>query len=232
MLYEGIKLACSNYGVDLVGGDTTSSLTGLTISMTCVGSVKKGGAVFRKGACLNDLICVSGNLGAAYMGLQLLEREKVVLDQTPGFEPDFSGMEYLLERQLNPEARKDIIEALAAHQIVPTTMIDISDGLASELLHICTASQCGCRIYEEKIPIDYETASLAGEMNMNLTTVALNGGEDYELLFTAPLNTFDTLLEIPDVHVIGHISNQTEGCCLVTRDDTTIQLMAQGWKND
>lgn len=186
-LYSGIRLACQQYNVDIVGGDTTSSLTGLAISITCIGDADKDKVVYRNGAKETDLICVSGDLGAAYMGLQLLEREKVVLKGDKDIQPDFTGKEYLLERQLKPEARKDIIEKLAAANIVPTSMMDISDGLSSELMHICKQSNAGCRVYEEHIPIDYQTAVMAEEFNMNLTTCALNGGEDYELLFTVSI---------------------------------------------
>mgnify|MGYP000161115488 FL=1 len=186
-LYSGIRLACQQYNVDIVGGDTTSSLTGLAISITCIGDADKDKVVYRNGAKETDLICVSGDLGAAYMGLQLLEREKVVLKGEKDVQPDFSGKEYLLERQLKPEARKDIIEKLAAANIIPTSMMDISDGLSSELMHICKQSNTGCRVYEEHIPIDYQTAVMAEEFNMNLTTCAMNGGEDYELLFTVPI---------------------------------------------
>ena len=186
-LYEGINLACEVYGVDLVGGDTSASITGLIISITCIGEGEKGKIVYRDGAKENDLICVSGDLGAAYMGLQLLERERVASAGMKDFNPDFSGKEYILERQLKPEARKDIIEILAKKGILPTAMMDISDGLSSELLHICTQSHTGCRIYEERIPIDYQTAVMASELNMNLVTAALNGGEDYELQVTRNL---------------------------------------------
>lgn len=230
-LYEGLKLACDNYGVDIVGGDTSSSLTGLTLSLTCLGAGDKDSIVYRNGAKENDLICVSGDLGAAYMGLQLLEREKHVFKQTDGVQPDFTGKEYILERQLKPEARKDVIDLLAGKGIRPTSMIDISDGLSSELLHICSSSDCGCRIYEENIPIDYQTASMAEEINMNLTTAALNGGEDYELLFTVPLTQHETVLQIPSVKVIGHICAKKMGSRLITRDGNEIDLKAQGWKS-
>ncbi|WP_333616694.1 thiamine-phosphate kinase, partial [Bacteroides pyogenes] len=185
--YAGVRLACQQYHVDIVGGDTSSSLTGLAISITCIGEADKNKVVYRNGAKETDLICVSGDLGAAYMGLQLLEREKTVLKGEKDIQPDFSGKEYLLERQLKPEARKDIIEKLAAANIIPSSMMDISDGLSSELLHICKQSNAGCRIYEEHIPIDYQTAVMAEEFNMNLTTCAMNGGEDYELVFTVSI---------------------------------------------
>ena len=232
-IYEGILLACEKYGVDLVGGDTSASLTGLTLSITCLGEQAKEKIVYRNGAKENDLICVSGNLGAAYMGLQLLEREKRVFQQvqTSDFQPDFATKEYILERQLKPEARKDIIEILAKNNILPTSMIDISDGLSSEILHICTQSECGCAVYETKIPVDYQTAATAEEFNMNLTTVALNGGEDYELLFTVPVADYEKIAAIEDVYVIGHITPQQSGCNLITRDNQTIKFKAQGWKS-
>ncbi len=230
-LYDGIRLACDIYGVDLIGGDTSASLTGLTISITCIGENDSQKVVYRNGAKENDLICVSGDLGAAYMGLQLLEREKTVFSQESDFSPAFEGKEYILERQLKPEARKDIIAELAKRNITPTAMMDISDGLSSELLHICKQSDTGCRIYEDRIPIDYQTASMAEEFNLNVTTVALNGGEDYELLFTVPLSQHDNVSAIEGVHVIGHITGASLGAYLVTRDGTEIQLKAQGWNS-
>ena len=229
-LYAGIRLACENYNVDIVGGDTTSSLTGLTISITCIGEADKEKVVYRNGAQETDLICVSGNLGAAYMGLQLLEREKKVLTGADkDVQPDFAGREYILERQLKPEARKDIIEKLAEAGIQPTSMMDISDGLSSELMHICKQSNKGCRVYEEHLPIDYQTAAMAEEFNMNLTTCALNGGEDYELLFTVPLACHEKVKEISDIRLIGHITKPALGCALVTRDGQEFELKAQGW---
>lgn len=242
--YAGLRLACEAHGCDIVGGDTSASLTGLTISITCIGDARPEDIVFRNGAKDTDLICVTGDLGAAYMGLQLLEREKSVYNQQlheaqqrgekseslPPFQPDFSGREYLLERQLKPEARKDIIEALAKEGIRPTSMIDISDGLSSELYHICTQSKTGCRIYEERIPLDYQTAVMAEEMNMNVTTCALNGGEDYELLFTVPLTDHDRVSSIPGVKVIGHMTKPEQGLLLVCRDGVEMKLKAQGWK--
>lgn len=230
-IYSGMYLACQQYGVDLVGGDTSSSLTGLTLSLTILGEVEKGKAVKRNGAQQHDLICVSGNLGAAYMGLQLLEREKAIYKGEDDFTPDFEGKEYLLERQLKPEARKDIVETLAQKGIVPTAMMDVSDGLSSEILHICKQSKCGCRVYEEKIPIDYQTAVLCEEMNMNLSTVALNGGEDYELLFTVPLSMHKLIEGWSDVKIIGHICPADEGCRLVSRDGNEFDIIAQGWKH-
>ena len=229
-LYAGIRLACEEYHVDIVGGDTTSSMTGLTISITCIGEAPKEKIVYRNGAKETDLLCVSGDLGAAYMGLQLLEREKLVLTgANQGEQPDFAGKEYILERQLKPEARRDIIERLAEAHIQPTAMMDISDGLSSEALHICTQSKVGCRIYEEHLPIDYQTAIMAEELDMNVTTCALNGGEDYELLFTVPLSDYDKISEIEGVRLIGHITKPELGCALITRDGQEFELKAQGW---
>ncbi len=228
-LYAGMKLACEIYGVDLVGGDTTSSRSGLIISITAIGDAPKEKIAYRDGAKDMDLICVSGDLGAAYMGLQLLEREKVASQGHPDFVPDFGGKEYLVERQLKPEARKDIIAILAENGIVPTSMMDISDGLSSELLHICHQSKVGCRVYEDRIPIDYQTAIMAEELNMNLVTAALNGGEDYELLFTVPLHLHDKVKDLKGISVIGHITNENLGCALITRDGVEIPLKAQGW---
>ncbi len=230
-LYSGIYLACEIYGVDLVGGDTSASLTGLTISITCIGEAEKGKAVYRSGAKETDLICVSGDLGAAYMGLQLLEREKKIYNGEKEFQPDFAGKEYLLERQLKPEARKDIVEILAREGIVPTSMIDVSDGLSSELLHICKESRVGCQIYEERIPVDYQTAVMAELFNMNLITVAMNGGEDYELLFTVPLTDHDKVSGMKGIKVIGHITKPEFGKLLVGRDGGEIEIKAQGWNS-
>ena len=227
-LYSGIRLACEQYGVDIVGGDTTSSLTGLAISITATGTAPKGTAVRRSTAKETDLICVTGNLGAAYMGLQLLEREKIA---TAGqdMQPDFAGKEYILERQLKPEARKEVIEKLRSENIKPTSMMDISDGLASELMHICRQSGVGCRIYEERIPIDYQTAVMAEELNLNVITCALGGGEDYELLFTVPIADHEKVAAMKDVRVIGHIVSDSMGLALITRDGVEMQLKAQGW---
>ena len=227
--YEGLKLACQIHHVDIIGGDTTSSVTGLAISITCVGVANKDQVVYRNGAKETDIICVSGDLGAAYMGLQLLEREKAVFEGEKEINPDFTGKEYLLERQLKPEARKDIIDALAKEGIRPTAMMDISDGLSSELMHICSQSNTGCRVYEERIPIDYQTAVMAEEFNMNVTTCALNGGEDYELLFTVPLTSHDKVSAIKGVKVIGYITKPELGCALITRDNQEFELKAQGW---
>ncbi len=234
MLYSGIRLACERYNVDIVGGDTCSSMTGLTISITCLGVAADKDIVYRNGAKLNDLICVSGNLGTAYMGLQLLEREKLVAESypngsTPAEALRFEGREYLLERQLKPEARRDMIESLRKAGIKPTAMMDISDGLSSELMHICSQSGVGCCIYEDKLPIDYQAAALAEEMNLNIVTCALNGGEDYELLFTVPIGDLDRVRDIEDVHLIGHITEEKFGLLLVTRDNQEFELKAQGW---
>ena len=255
--YQGLRLACEKWHVDIVGGDTTSSYTGLAISITCIGDAPKDDIVYRNRAHDTDLICVSGDLGAAYMGLQLLEREKSVYyaqvdelqkkiaeAQKAGdaaqisnlksqisnlTQPDFSGKEYLLQRQLQTEARGDIIEKLRMAGVRPTSMMDISDGLSSELLHICKQSHTGCRIYEKNLPIDYQTAIMAEEMEMNVTTCALNGGEDYELLFTVPIGDLDKVKDIEDVHLIGHITAEKFGKILVTRDNQEFELVAQGW---
>lgn len=227
--YTGLKLACDSHHVDIIGGDTTSSLTGLAISITCIGEADKDKIVYRNGAHETDLICVTGDLGAAYMGLQLLEREKKVFQGQQDINPDFSGKEYLLERQLKPEARRDIIERLHNMDIKPTAMMDISDGLSSELMHICTQSHVGCRIYEERIPLDYQTAVMAEELNMNVITCALNGGEDYELLFTIPITDHEKVAEIENIRIIGHITKPELGTALITRDGQEFELKAQGW---
>jgi thiamine-monophosphate kinase len=257
LFYEGLRLACEKWNVDIVGGDTTSSYTGLAISVTCIGEARKEDIVYRNGAKDTDLICVSGDLGAAYMGLQLLEREKnVYYSQVDDLQkkiaearkagdatkvstlssqlstlsmPDFSGKEYLLQRQLQTEARGDIVRKLREAGIHPTAMMDISDGLSSELMHICKQSGVGCRIFEKELPIDYQTAVMAEEMNMNVTTCALNGGEDYELLFTVPIGDLDKVKELEDVRLIGHITDQKFGQILVTRDNQEFELKAQGW---
>ncbi len=230
-LYSGIRLACEIYGVDIVGGDTTASRSGLVISITCIGDATKDSVVYRNGAKDTDLICVSGDLGAAYMGLQLLEREKVASAGQKDFIPKFEGKEYLVERQLKPEARRDIIKKLNEEGITPTSMIDISDGLSSELLHLCKESNTGCRIYEDRIPIDYQTAVMAEELGMNLVTAALNGGEDYELLFTVPLHCHEKVSKMEGVKVIGHMTRPDLGCAMITRDDTEIALKAQGFNH-
>lgn len=228
-LYAGIRLACEIYGVDLVGGDTTSSRQGLVISISCIGDAPKDQIVYRDGAKDTDLICVSGDLGSAYMGLQLLEREKVASAGQKDFMPNFAGKEYLVERQLKPEARRDIVRELAEAGIKPTAMMDVSDGLSSELLHICRQSHTGCRVYEDRIPIDYQTAVMAEELGMNLVTAAMNGGEDYELLFTVPLHMHDAVSKLEGIKVIGHITKEDLGCMLVTRDGAELPIKAQGW---
>ena len=231
-LYRGIKLACEIYGVDIVGGDTTSSRQGLIINITCIGNAPKDKIVYRDGANDTDIICVSGDLGAAYMGLQLLEREKIASAGKADFVPEFGGKEYLIERQLKPEARKDIIAQLDSIGIVPTSMIDVSDGLSSELLHLCNQSKTGCRIYEDRIPIDYQTAIMAEELNMNLVTAALNGGEDYELLFTIPLHCHEKIKDLTGINIIGYMTKEDLGCAMLTRDgENEIQLKAQGWNH-
>ena len=243
--YSGLRMACDKWGIDIVGGDTTSSYTGLAISITCIGEARKEDIVYRNGAKDTDLICVTGDLGAAYMGLQLLEREKSVyyqqvdearkkndkhaLEELKGFQPDFAGKEYLLQRQLQTEARGDIIARFRELNIRPTAMMDISDGLSSELMHICKQSNCGCRIYEKNIPIDYQTAVMAEELNMNVTTCALNGGEDYELLFTVPIGDHEKIQQMDNVKLIGHITRPELGQMLVTRDNQEFELKAQGW---
>ena len=243
--YTGLRTACNKWQVDIVGGGTTSSYTGLAISITCIGEAAKEDIVYRNGAKDTDLICVSGDLGAAYMGLQLLEREKSVyyqqvdearkkndtrtLEDLKNFQPDFAGREYLLQRQLQTEARGDVVELLHQANIHPTAMMDISDGLSSELLHICKQSGCGCRVYEQNIPIDYQTAVMAEEFNMNVTTCALNGGEDYELLFTVPIGDHEKIEQLEGVKLIGHITRKEFGTVLVTRDNQEFELKAQGW---
>ncbi|MCH5302544.1 MAG: thiamine-phosphate kinase [Prevotella sp.] len=245
LFYSGLRLACDKWGVDIVGGDTTSSYTGLAISITCIGEARKEDIVYRSGARNTDLICVSGDLGAAYMGLQLLEREKAVyyaqveeakrkgdqraLAELSHFQPDFSGKEYLLQRQLQTEARGDIIKKLREAGIRPTAMMDVSDGLSSELMHICKQSHVGCRIFEKQLPIDYQTAVMAEELNMNVTTCALNGGEDYELVFTVPIGDLQKVEALDDVKLIGHITEERFGQVLVTRDNQEFELKAQGW---
>lgn len=228
-LYSGIRLACEIYGVDLVGGDTSASATGLVISITCLGEAAKGDAVKRSGAKETDILCVSGDLGAAYMGLQLLERENRVGEGKKDFQPDFAGKEYILERQLKPEARKDIVAMLKENGIKPTSMIDVSDGLSSEVMHICKASGVGARIYEERIPIDYQTASMAEELNMNVVMAAMNGGEDYELLFTVPLSDHEKIGKLKGVAMIGYITKPELGAAMLSRDGNEIPLKAQGW---
>ena len=228
-LYEGINLACENYNVDLVGGDTVSSQSGLVISVTCIGEADEDEVVYRSGASENDLICVSGDLGGAYMGLQLLEREKSVFQENENVQPDFSGYDYLLERQLKPEARHDVIEALRQSGVKPTAMIDISDGLSSDLMHLCKESGVGCSLFEEKIPIDPTTINLAEEFKIPGTTAALNGGEDYELLFTVSINDHEKIKNLSGISIVGHITGKNEAPNLIALGDTVIPLRAQGW---
>jgi thiamine-monophosphate kinase len=230
-LFEGIHTACKFYGVDLVGGDTNSSLTGLTISITAIGTAPKERIVFRNGAKENDLICVSGDLGAAYMGLQLLEREKRLFSRNNSPQPDLSGYDYILERQLKPEARKDIIASLNERGILPTAMIDISDGLSSEILHICSASDKGCKLFIDKIPVAEETRKMADELNMEPVSVSMNGGEDYEMLFTVSLKDYEKIVTIPDVHIIGHITPKHDGCYMVLPDNSVNEIAALGWNS-
>ena len=228
-LYSGIYAACDKYGIDLVGGDTSASVTGLLISITCIGEANEDEIVYRNGAHDTDLVCVSGDLGAAYMGLQLLERERVASEGQKDFQPDFAGREYLLERQIKPEPRADVIAELRKLGIKPTAMMDISDGLSSELLHICKQSKVGCRVYEDRIPIDYQTAVMAEELNMNLVTAAMNGGEDYELLFTVPLTQHEKVEQMKTARLIGRITKPELGAYMVTRDDAEVEIRAQGW---
>jgi len=230
-LYAGIQLACDKYGVDLVGGDTSASLTGLAISITCIGEADEDKIVYRNGANATDLICVTGDLGSAYMGLQLLEREKVVFSANDEAQPDFEERDYILKRQLKPEARKDIIELLRSKDILPTSMMDISDGLSSELMHICSQSKVGCRIYEDKIPINYQAVVMAEELNMSIVTAALNGGEDYELLFTVALEDYDKIVTMEGIAIVGHTTKPELGLQLVGREGEEIELRAQGWNS-
>jgi thiamine-monophosphate kinase len=229
--YAGLELACQHYGVDLIGGDTSASLTGLTISITCIGEGEEGKIVYRNGAGQTDLICVTGDLGSAYMGLQLLEREKIVFRADENAQPDFEGKDYILQRQLKPEARKDIIEQLRKLDIVPTAMMDVSDGLSSELKHLCSQSNTGCRVYEDKIPINYQAAVMAEELNMSIVTAALNGGEDYELVFTVKLEDYDKIVAMEGVGIVGHMTKPELGLNLVGREGEEIALQAQGWNS-
>lgn len=228
-LYEGIQMACQKYGIDLIGGDTSSSLTGLLISVTAIGEAEENEIAYRNGARVTDLICVSGDLGGAFMGLQLLERENSVFNESPGIQPDLSGHDYILERQLKPEPRIDIVKKLKDLGIKPTSMIDISDGLSSEIIHICKNSEKGCRIYSERIPIDPTTCSMAKEFNIAPETAALNGGEDYELLFTVPLTAFDKIKTLKEISVIGNITEASDGLNVVSPDGKFIPITAQGW---
>lgn len=229
VLYEGINKACENYEVDLVGGDTTSSVTGLAISITAIGEVEKGKAVYRSGAKPGDLICVSGDLGAAYVGLQILNREKAVFQVNPNSQPDMSAYDYVLERQLKPEARKDIVEMLQKAAILPTSMIDISDGLSSEILHLCKQSSCGAKIMDADLPIDAQTISVAEELNMEPTLIALSGGEDYELLFTIHPDDLSKLGEVQGVTLIGEMVSEEEGVRLFGKNGGSTTIQAQGW---
>ena len=228
-LYSGMLAACKKYKVDLVGGDTTSSLSGLVISITAIGGVKKEDITYRNGAKETNLLCVSGDLGGAYMGLQILEREKSVFKENPKLQPDLDGKDYLLERQLKPEARKDIIESLHSLGIKPTAMIDVSDGLSSEILHLCSQSDVGVELYEEKIPIDSLTYETAREFNLDPTLCALSGGEDYELLFTVDINEYEKLKNSMDITIIGHITDKAKGYNMISKSGTVHELKAQGW---
>ena len=229
-LYAGVHLACKTYGVDLVGGDTTSSKQGLQLSVTAVGIAPKTGVALRSGANENDLLVVSGDLGAAYMGLQVLARENEVFKANPNHKPDLDPYTYLVERQLKPEARKDIVSLLEALEVTPTSMIDISDGLSSEVLHLCKQSEVGCKLYEEKIPLDPQFIAVCEEFNIDSTTIALSGGEDYELLFTIKQEDYDKIKGNPNLSVIGHMTSKEDGANLVTRGNEIIPLKAQGWK--
>lgn len=228
-LYEGIALACSQYSVDLIGGDTSASITGLTISITAVGTVATQTITYRNTAQCNDLICVTGDLGAAYTGLQIMQREKAVFQQSKGVQPKLEGYEYVIQRYLKPEARKDIIEQLAKHNIVPTAMIDISDGLSSELFHLCSQSKLGCKIFEEKVPINQDTAQAVQEFDIEPIIPALNGGEDYELLFTVPLHLHENITNISDVHIIGTMVDASQSLHMISRSGSPVTLKAQGW---
>lgn len=228
-LYSGMLLACKKYGVDLVGGDTTSSAGGLVISITAIGYAEEKDLVYRHGALETNLLCVSGDLGGAYMGLQVLEREKTVFKENPNLQPDLEGKDYILERQLKPEARKDIIELFKKIGLTPTSMIDVSDGLASEILHICKQSKLGVELYEDKIPIDTLTYDTAREFNLDPTLCALSGGEDYELLFTIDMKDYDKVKNLPDFTVIGHMTNESKGKLLITKNGVVTELKAQGW---
>ena len=230
-LYKGIKIACETYKIDLIGGDTSSSKKGMFISITAIGEVVKEKIVYRNTAQNTDLVCVSGDLGGAYAGLQILERETAIFNKTPEIQPDLDGYEYNIRRQLKPEARADIIDLLADKNILPTSMIDISDGLSSELLHICTKSNKGCEIYEEKIPIAQETIKIADELNIDHTVMAMNGGEDYELLFTVNINEYEKLKNIPEIRIIGHITNNYPQIHLIPENGKPVPITAQGWKS-
>ena len=231
-LYAGIRLCCERYEVDLVGGDTSTSRVGMVISITAIGEVESDRIAYRSGARLHDLLCVSGDLGSAYSGLLVLERERVTFQANPNFQPDLESYDYVLERYLKPEPRVDIVKLLAEKEIVPTSMIDVSDGLASEVLHLCKQSRCGCEVYEERLPIDYQTTRVCSEMSQNMLPVsnALNGGEDYELLFTISQGDYEKIKDSTEVHIIGHITEEGSPAVMVTPQNTTIELRAQGWK--
>jgi thiamine-monophosphate kinase len=228
-IYSGIRVACAAYGVDLVGGDTTSSMTGLIISCTAIGEAPEHDLTYRSGAGVNDLICVSGDLGGAFMGLQILERERLLFEKHKVQQPALEGYDYILERQLKPEARRDIVELFRELDIKPTSMIDISDGLSSELMHIAQASEKGCRIYADKIPIHSETKRVAGEFDIEPMVTALNGGEDYELLFTVPVASYDKIASRTEISVIGHMTDSAAGIIMVTSAGSEIRIEAQGW---
>jgi len=228
-LYAGMLFACKKHSIDLVGGDTTTSTSGLIISVTVIGEANKEDIVYRNGAKEKDLLCVSGDLGGAYMGLQVLEREKFVFKDNPNLQPDLVGNDYILERQLKPEARLDVIELLKSLGIKPTSMIDVSDGLASELMHLCTQSDVGCELYEEKIPLDPQTFDRAREFSLDPTVCALSGGEDYELLFTVPMAEYEKIKNVPDFTIIGHITPKTAGINLIAKAGTSHPITAQGW---
>jgi thiamine-monophosphate kinase len=230
-IYNGIRLACDHYNIDLIGGDTTSSLTGLTLSLTAIGEADEKSIVYRSGAGVNDLICVSGDLGGAYVGLQLLERERRLFEKERNIQPILEGYDYVLERQLKPEARKDIISLLNELNVLPTSMIDISDGLSSELKHICHESGTGCKIYSDKVPIHNETRRIAREFEIDPLIAALNGGEDYELLFTVPVQLYDKVGNRPEFSIIGHITDKAEDTKMVTAQGALITLEAQGWNS-
>lgn len=227
--YQGLRMACDHYKVDLVGGDTSSSLTGMTVCITVIGEVEKNRITYRSNAKANDLICVTGDLGAAYMGLQILEREKKIFEDSQGFQPKLDEYEYVLRRQLKPEAQKEMVEYFHSQDITPTSMIDISDGLSSELLHLCTQSGTGCSVYQNKIPIAESTSLVAKELNIEPLICALNGGEDYELLFTLPVTQYETILAQKNVSIIGHINDASDGCHIVTGLGQQISIVAQGW---
>ena len=228
-LYDGMRAACRDFNLDLVGGDTTASPAGLVLSIAITGTCEKGRVAYRSGAKLNDIICVTGDLGAAYMGLQVLEREKAVFQANPESQPDLEKYQYIVGRQLKPSARMDIIHEFAERGLVPTSMIDVSDGLASELLHISTASGAGVKIFEEKVPLDHMTYETAVEFNIDPITCALNGGEDYELLFTIRQQDLEKVKNHPDIHLIGHIHNNPSENVMITKSGNTVSLKAQGW---